>query len=159
MKPKPDRKRQTQQTPGKAFSRRRLKTFMDQPQERTELIGQFESILGIATGGDRDTPFRTADEVESLVIDATRKLGNSSMRQGAQGAQERVIGDSKKEHPKARLKKSTLSWWCMFGQVRIEGITLRAVTESHLRPFARCAKVSRGSGFPEPPGSHPTGKP
>ena len=106
MKPKPDRKRQTQQTPGKAFSRRRLKTFMDQPQERTELIGQFESILGIATGGDRDAPFRTADEVESLVIDATRKLGNSTMRQGAQGAQgaqERVIGDSKKEHPKARL--------------------------------------------------------
>ena len=108
MKPKPDRKRQTQQTPGKAFSSRRLKTFMDQPQERTELIGQFESILGIATGGDRDAPFRTADEVESLVIEATRKLGNSTMRQGAQGAQgaqERVIGDSKKEHPKARLKK------------------------------------------------------
>ncbi len=58
---------------------------MDQPQERTELIGQFEFILGIATGGDRDAPFRTADEVESLVIDATRKLGNSTMRQRAQG--------------------------------------------------------------------------
>jgi glutamate dehydrogenase/leucine dehydrogenase len=98
-----DEAKARQKTPGKAFSRRRLKTFMDQPQERTELIGQFESILGIATGGDRDTPFRTADEVESLVIDATRKLGNSSMRQGAQGAQERVIGDSKKAHPKARL--------------------------------------------------------
>ena len=106
MKPKPDRKRQTQQTPGKAFSRRRLKTFMDQPQERTELIGQFESILGIATGGDRDAPFRTADEVESLVIDATRKLGNSTMRQGAQGAQERVIRDSKRSTPRRGLKKA-----------------------------------------------------
>lgn len=140
MKPKPDTKRQPQQTPGKAFSRRRLKTFMDQPQERTELIGQFESILGIATGGDRDAPFRTADEVESLVIDATRKLGNSTMRQRAQRAQELVIGDSKKEHPKARLKKSTLSWWCMFGQVRIEGITLRTGTESHLWHFCPARK-------------------
>ncbi len=106
MKPKPDTKRQSQQTPGKAFSRRRLKTFMDQPQKRTELLGQFESILGIATGGDRDAPFRTADEVESLVIDATRKLGNSTMQQRAQGAQERAIGDSKKSTPRRGLKKA-----------------------------------------------------
>ena len=106
MKPKPDTKRQPQQTPGKAFSRRRLKTFMDQPQERTELIGQFESILGIATGGDRDAPFRTADEVESLVIDATRKLGNSTMRQRAQGAQELVIGDSKNGVPQGAAEKA-----------------------------------------------------
>lgn len=105
MKPKHDPKKQPQQTPGKAFSRRRLKTFMEQLKERPELLGQFESILGIATGGDQDAPLRTADEVESLVIDATRKLGNSTMQQWAQGAQERAIGDFKKEHPKARLKK------------------------------------------------------
>ncbi len=82
---------------------------MDQPQEQTGLIGQFESILGIATGGDRDAPFRTADEVESLVIEATRKLGNSTMRQGAQGAQgaqERAIGDSKRSTPRRGLKKA-----------------------------------------------------
>ncbi len=79
---------------------------MDQPQERTELLGQFESILGIAMGGDREAPFRTADEVESLVIDATRKLGNSTMQQRAQGAQERAIGDSKKSTPRRGLKKA-----------------------------------------------------
>ena len=139
MKPKPDTRRQPQQTPGKAFSRRRLKTFMDQLQERTEVIGQFESILGIATGGDRDAPFRTADEVESLVIDVTRKLGNSTMRQRAQGAQELVIGDSKKEHTKARHKKHAelvVHVW----EVRIEGIMLRTGTESHLRHFCPARK-------------------
>ncbi|MEQ1850618.1 MAG: hypothetical protein ABMA01_03400, partial [Chthoniobacteraceae bacterium] len=142
MKPNTDPKKQPQQTPGKAFSRRRLKTFMDELKERPALLEQFESIMGIAAGGDGDAPIRTADEIESLVIDATRKLGNSTMQQWAQGAQQRAIESCKKEHPKARLKKSTLSWWCMFGEVRIEEITLRAGTEHHLRPFAGHAKVS-----------------
>jgi len=78
---------------------------MDQLKERPELIEQFESILGIAAGGNEDMPMRTADEVESLVIEATRKLGNSTMQQWAQGAQERALESCKKEHPKARLKK------------------------------------------------------
>ena len=105
MKPKSDPKKQPPQTPGKAFSRRRLKTFMDELKERPALLEQFESILGIAAGGDGDAPFRTADQIESLVIDATRKLGNSTMQQWAQGAQQRAIEICKKEHPKARLKK------------------------------------------------------
>lgn len=105
MKPKNDTKKQPQKTPGKAFSRRRLKTFLNQLQERPELLAQFESILGIAAGGSEDAPIRTADEIESLVIDATRKLGNSTMQEWAQGAQERAIESCKKEHPKARLKK------------------------------------------------------
>ena len=78
---------------------------MDELKERPALLEQFESILGIAAGGDGDAPFRTADQIESLVIDATRKLGNSTMQQWAQGAQQRAIEICKKEHPKARLKK------------------------------------------------------
>ena len=105
MKQKTDTKKQPQHTSGKAFSRRRLKAFMDQLKVRPELLGQFESILGIAACGDEDAPVRTADEVESLVIDATRKLGNSTMQEWAQGVQERAIESCKKEHPKARLKK------------------------------------------------------
>lgn len=105
MKPNTDTKKQPQHTANKAFSRRRLKTLMDQLKARPALIEQFESILGIAAGGDEDAPIRTADEVESLVIDATRKLGNSTMQQWAQSAQQRSIESCKKEHPKARLKK------------------------------------------------------
>ena len=105
MKPKDDTKKQPQHAPGKAFSRRRLKTFMEQLKERPELLDQFESILGIATGGDENAPIRTADEIESLVIDATRQLGNSTLQEWARGAQQRAIENCKKEHPTARLKK------------------------------------------------------
>jgi hypothetical protein len=105
MKPNTDTRKQPERTPDEGISRRRLKTFMEQLKERPELLGQFESILGIAAGGDEDAPIRTADEVESLVIDATRKLGNSTMQEWAQGAQQRAVESCKKEHPKARLKK------------------------------------------------------
>jgi hypothetical protein len=105
MKPKNDTKKHSQRMPANAFSRRRLKTFMEQLEGRPELLDQFESILGIAAGGDEDAPIGTADEIESLVIDATRKLGRSTMRQWAEGAQQRAIESCKKEHPKARLKK------------------------------------------------------
>ena len=105
MKRKDDTKKQLQQASSEAFSRRRLKAFMEQLEGRPELLAQFESILGIAAGGDEDAPVRTADEVESLLIEATRKLGNLTMQQWAQGAQERAIECCKKEHPKARLEK------------------------------------------------------
>jgi hypothetical protein len=68
-------------------------------------LEQFESILHIASDGGPDAPLRTADEVESLVVEATRKLGNSTISQWAHSAQVRAIEDCKKEHPKARLKK------------------------------------------------------
>jgi len=105
MKQKNDTKKQPQHTPGKAFWRRRLKTFMEQLKGRPDLLEQFESILGIAAGGDKDAPIRTADDVESLVIDATRKLGNSTMQEWAQGAQQRAIASWKKGAPQGAAQK------------------------------------------------------
>jgi hypothetical protein len=105
MKPKNDTKKQPPQLSARTLSRRRLKTFMDRLKGQPELLEQFESILHIASDGGPDAPLRTADEVESLVIEATRKLGNSTISQWAHSAQERAIEDCKKEHPKARLKK------------------------------------------------------
>lgn len=88
-----------------ALTRRRLRKFNDQLRERPELLAQFESILGIAADGGPDAPFRTADEVEALVIEALRKLGQQTMTQWAHEAQARAVADCKKEHPGARLKK------------------------------------------------------
>lgn len=73
--------------------------------ERPELLARFESIMAIASESGPDGHFRTADEVESLVIEALRKLGNETMQQWACEAQERAVADCKKEHPRARLKK------------------------------------------------------
>src|ERR1700677_790769 len=39
-------------------------------------------------------------------------------------------------------KKSPLSWWCVYGQVRLEERTLRTATLHALRPFAWRARVS-----------------
>ena len=41
----------------------------------------------------------------------------------------------------AAQKKSALSWWCVYGEIRIEEITLRTATLHALRPFARRARV------------------
>lgn len=106
MKPKNDTKKQPlqpHQTAYPALSRRRLKAFVERLKGQPELLGQFESILQLAT--DEHALGRTADEVESLLVEATRKLGNSTMSHWALGAQARAIEQSKKEHPKARLKK------------------------------------------------------
>ena len=48
MKQKHDRKNVPQPASSDAITRRRLKKFNDQLQERPELLTQFESILGIA---------------------------------------------------------------------------------------------------------------
>ena len=61
-------KKQPQQTPGKAFSRRRLKTFMDQLKERPELFEQVESIdLAQGQGAGSRAPGNTAAQGEGAV--------------------------------------------------------------------------------------------
>jgi hypothetical protein len=108
MKPKTDTKKQPPPPhSSRALSRRRLKAFMDLLKGKPELLEQFESILQIASDGQPDAPMRTADEVESRVIEATRKLGNSTMSQWALSAQVRAVERCKKEHPKARIKKKS----------------------------------------------------
>ena len=98
--PKPD-------LPGEqgTLSGRRLKKFIEELQARPELFEQFESILGWAAAGEGDAPWRTADEVEALLVEEVRKLGHQTMQHWAQGAAARAVEDCRKEHPKARVKK------------------------------------------------------
>jgi hypothetical protein len=86
----------------------RLQKFMEELKARPELFVQFESILGLASAGESDTPWRTADEVEALLVEEVRKLGNQTMHHWAQAAQARAVEDCRKEHPKARVKKKRL---------------------------------------------------
>jgi len=105
MKQKTDTKKRPQPTSNEAIPRRRLKKFNEQLKERPELFAQFESILGIVAESGPDAPFRTADQVEALVVEAVRKLGHQTMQQWAHEAQARAVEDCKREHPGARLKK------------------------------------------------------
>ena len=105
MKQKHDNKNVPEPTSNAAITRRRVKKFNDQLKARPELFTQFESILEIAADDGPDAPFRTADQVEALVVDAMRKPGHQTMQQWAHEAQARAVEDCKKEHPAARLKK------------------------------------------------------
>jgi hypothetical protein len=85
----------------------RLKKFVEDLKARPELFAQFESILGLATAPEGDTPWRTADEVEALLVEEVRKLGHQTMQHWAQAAHTRAVEDCRKEHPKARVKKKS----------------------------------------------------
>ena len=106
MKQKPAQKSDPPQERG-ALSGARLKKFVEELKGRPELFAQFESILGLASAGEGDAPWRTADEVEALLVEEVRKLGNQTMQQWAQGAQARALADCRAEHPKARVKKKS----------------------------------------------------
>lgn len=85
-------------------SRRRLKTLLGRLEKHPRLLAQIEAIAAIADAGG-GAQMRTADEVEALLVEATRKLGNQTLTHWAEAAQEHAVGDCKKEHPGARLKK------------------------------------------------------
>ena len=50
-------------------------------------------------------PLKTADEVEELLIQEMRQLGNSSMSQWATHAEERVSKELKEQDPTVRSRK------------------------------------------------------
>jgi hypothetical protein len=99
-------------------SRRRLKTLLGRLARHPRLLAQIEAIAAIADAGG-GLQMWTADEVEAFIVEATRKLGNQTLTHWAEAAQEHAIEDCKKEHPDARLKKTVLSWWCMFGKITL----------------------------------------
>ena len=104
MKQKPTPKT-NRQAPSEMLSGRRLKSFIEELKAHPELFEQFESILGLAAAGKGEEPWRTADEVEALLVEKVRKLGSQTMQHWAQGAEARAVEDCRKEHPTARLKK------------------------------------------------------
>ena len=57
-------------------------------RQRPELRERFEAILAISNV--EEDGVRSADEVEELLIEEIRKLGNTSMRQWAKEAEARV---------------------------------------------------------------------
>jgi hypothetical protein len=105
MNQKHDQEILPQPPSSEASTRRRIKKFNEQLRERPELLARFESILAISAETGPDGYFRTADEVEALVIEALRQLGHETMQQWAREAQVHAVADCKKEHPTARLKK------------------------------------------------------
>lgn len=77
--------------------------LMEQLREHPEMMERFQTILQISSS--TDGPIKSADEIEGLLIEEMRRLGNTTMETWAAGAEERLVKQFKEEHPSARARK------------------------------------------------------
>jgi hypothetical protein len=69
--------------------------LIEQLRQHPEIQERVRSILEIAN--NEEGPLKTADQVEALLIDEMRRLGNVTMRQWASQAEERVSTELKSQ--------------------------------------------------------------
>src|SRR5271156_3448817 len=81
----------------------REKRLLEQLRKRPDLLERFEAIVELTRSDEG--PLRNADEVEALLVEEVRRLGNRAMHEWAEGAEARVAQDFKATHPQARLRK------------------------------------------------------
>ena len=73
---------------------RLLEGLRDQP----ELMERFEAILEFTQSGDG--VLRTADEIEELLVEEVRRLGNTTMHQWAKTAEQAAVTGLRDKHLK-----------------------------------------------------------
>lgn len=77
--------------------------LIEQLREHPELLSRFQTILEITR--NEGTALKTADEVEGLLIQEMRRLGQAGMSQWAARAEERVSQELKSQEPPVRSRK------------------------------------------------------
>jgi hypothetical protein len=77
--------------------------LLEQLREHPEMMERVQSLLDITRSAEG--PLKTADEVEELLIQELRRLGNTSMSQWATQAEARVSDQLKHEDPTIRSRK------------------------------------------------------
>lgn len=77
--------------------------LIQQLREHPELMIRVQSILEITRNAEG--PLKTADEVEELLIQEMRRLGNVTLSQWAIRAEERVSTELQHQEPTVRSRK------------------------------------------------------
>jgi hypothetical protein len=77
--------------------------LIQQLRKRPELMERFKHILEIA--GNTDGPIKTADEVEALLIEEMRRLGNATMQGWGEQVEQRLGEQLKQENVSAVVRK------------------------------------------------------
>jgi len=72
-------------------------------RQHPELMERFQSILEISA--NTEGPIKSADEVEALLIEEMRRLGNTTMRDWAAGAQKRLEDQLEQKDASAGVRK------------------------------------------------------
>jgi hypothetical protein len=77
--------------------------LVEQLRAHPEMMERLQSILDITC--NQEGPLQSADEVEELLIQEMRRLGNTSMHQWAKQAEQRVGDELKAQDPRLRSRK------------------------------------------------------
>jgi hypothetical protein len=77
--------------------------LIEQLRKRPELLERFRSILEISASGEG--PIKKADEIEALLIEEMRRLGNATMTSWASGAENTLAEPLVKKEPPAAVRK------------------------------------------------------
>ena len=77
--------------------------LIERLREHPELMERFRTILEITASGDG--PLKRADEIEDLLIEEMRRLGNTTMGSWATRAEQTVAEQLKQEDPSAGVRK------------------------------------------------------
>ena len=77
--------------------------LIEQLRQHPEMMVRVQSILEIARNAEG--PLKTADEVEELLIQEMRRLGNVTLSQWAIQAEERVSTELRSQDPSIRSRK------------------------------------------------------
>lgn len=79
------------------------KQLIERLRQHPELMERFESILEISANAEG--PIKSADEVEALLIEEMRRLGNTTMRDWAAGAEKRLGDELRRKDTSAGVQK------------------------------------------------------
>jgi hypothetical protein len=77
--------------------------LLEQLRQHPEIRDRVRRILEIA--GNEEGPLKTADEVEELLMEEMRRLGNVTMKQWATQAEDRVSTELKSQDATVRSRK------------------------------------------------------
>jgi uncharacterized NAD(P)/FAD-binding protein YdhS len=77
--------------------------LVEQLRQHPQMMARFQEILALAS--NEDGPLKTADEIEELLMEAMRQLGNQTMGQWASQAEERVSRELKEQDPTVLARK------------------------------------------------------
>ncbi len=82
----------------------REKRLVEQLRENPQLFERFESILALAHEED-GANVRSADEVESVLIEQLRQLGNETLSHWASSAEQKVGEELKSNNPSVQQRE------------------------------------------------------
>jgi hypothetical protein len=93
-------KKQNRSVPTLTLEETRL---LEQLRAHPAMMERVQSILEIAYS--QEGPLKTADEVEDLLVEEMRRLGNATMNQWAGQSEKRVMADLKQQDATVRSRK------------------------------------------------------